>query len=153
MIQNFKEALRTFASGVVVLMLKTPSGVDGITMSSFTSISLTPPLVGVYLGQKARLYAAIQQARHFSVNILTHTQQLLADQGANGGFLTISPVVAWDNDIPYLPNSAATLFCHKYNQLPIGDHDLLALEVDAVQLGAPASPLLYYQREYHTLGA
>ena len=79
---RFRQALGRFASGVTVVTTHEAGAPLGLTVSSFASLSLDPPLVLVAIDRRVRAGAAIGQAGAFAVNILTAGQEWLSRQFA-----------------------------------------------------------------------
>ena len=74
--EAFRRTLGCFATGVAVAMTVTPEGQKvGITISSFNSVSLEPPLVLWSIARSAETYKAFAKADYFSVNVLAEHQQ------------------------------------------------------------------------------
>ena len=74
--RTLRDALGCFATGVTVVTCLTPSGVPaGVTVNSFTSVSLDPPLLLVCLHKPAASATALVEASHFAINVLQAGQQ------------------------------------------------------------------------------
>src|SRR5262249_50756671 len=81
--RDFRNALGTFATGVTIITARSPSGgLYGMTANSFTSVSLTPPLVLWSASLYAQSLPAFQEGSHFVVNILAHDQIELSNKFA-----------------------------------------------------------------------
>ena len=79
---SLRDVMRTFPQGVVVVTAEGDEGPRGITVSSFTSVSLTPPLVLICVMKEARAHAAIAKGK-FTINVLSDTQGALSDHFAS----------------------------------------------------------------------
>ena len=148
---QFKAALSRWASGVVVVTLCGRQGrLRGVTVSSFSSLSLQPPLVLFCLGQGANIHPEFQQASHFAVNILSDSQQALSNRFAFGKDADPFAGVAHrpgPEGLPLLDGCLANIVCRKTVVHPAGDHDIIVGEVLEAQVGQ-GDPLLYYQGQY-----
>jgi len=149
----FKTALSRFASGVTVV-----TGVDsdgapfGITVSSFCSVSLNPPLILVCIGKGGRAEAALSQGSRFGVNILTEHQKEISNTFASQSgspFDGIDTVLSVDG-IPIINNSAASLVCSNYNSHEEGDHVIFVGLVEQCEI-SEEDPLLYFKSRYRKL--
>src|ERR1700710_3100770 len=81
--RDFRNALGTYATGVTVITAAGPNGKPyGLTCNSFASVSLNPPLVLWSLGMFSQGLSIFQYAPHFTVNILSASQQALANKSA-----------------------------------------------------------------------
>ncbi len=73
---TFRGALSRFASGVTIVTSRDATGRDhGMTVSAFSSLSLTPPLVLVCIDHKATWHAMIDQSTHYVVHVLASDHQ------------------------------------------------------------------------------
>jgi 3-hydroxy-9,10-secoandrosta-1,3,5(10)-triene-9,17-dione monooxygenase reductase component len=150
-IHEFRSALAQFATGITVITTTASDGRKiGVTVNSFNSVSLHPPLVLWSLANKSSSLSAFLACTHFAVNILAADQQDLAqrfsmhsadkfsglptDTGLGGGLL--------------LPGCVAQFQCRNKSQYPEGDHTILIGEV--LQFAcSDKSPLIYHNRQYH----
>ena len=78
-------ALARHPAGVVIVTLSGPSGPGGLTVTSFASASLDPPLVSFYIGHGSSNWPAVRAAGHFAVNLMGHGQQALPLQFGQDG--------------------------------------------------------------------
>ena len=84
--REFRDALGAFATGVCVITVNPDDGEPfGLTVNSFASVSLDPPLILWSLQNDSEMYAAFEQSSRFGVNILRSQQQDLSDQYAKKG--------------------------------------------------------------------
>jgi len=157
---QFRQTLGRFPTGVTVVTVKLPDGVPsggvaeaphggvhGITVSSFISLSLTPPLVGVAIGQKARAHGMLPALARYGVSVLAADQAGVSDHFA-GRPVTLAgdPFEELDGH-PVLMGAAAQLVCTVINQVPVGDHMLVVGRVDHARVTEVAS-LAYAQGRY-----
>lgn len=152
---SFKEALSCFASGVAVVTTYNQQDKTqyGITISSFCSLSLDPPLVLFCIEEKASLYEHFVAAEQFSINILSKSQETLSRHFASHhpSFDTI-PYTLDLNHCPLLDGAIAHISCIRHDVTPGGDHAIIVGRVVAATSSADTKrPLLYYQRQYHSL--
>lgn len=120
-----------------------------MTASSFTSVSLEPPLILVCIHQSAQLLPVLEKAGRFSVNLLAenhaHTSAHFAGQPI-AGYQPLS-----SEETPALQGALATLYCRTWAIYPGGTHRIVVGEVEKVDLGKESRPLLYWNREYRPL--
>src|SRR5580658_5090028 len=84
--EEFRRACGRFATGVTIAtVLDAESLPHGLTVSSFTSVSLAPPLVSICLGHAVSLIDTFRAATHFGINILAEEQQELSQHFARKG--------------------------------------------------------------------
>ena len=149
---RFRQAMGYFASGVTVVTTTEGGRNYGMTISSFTSLSLRPPLVLVCVDTGASCHAAIEVARGFVINILEEHQEHLSRKFAVPGEDKFAGV-AWHAGLlglPVLDGALASIECRLHAALPGGDHTIFVGEVVEAML-RDGSPLLYFRRGYHEL--
>lgn len=83
--REFRDALGCFATGVTVVTISTPEGPEGVTVNSFASVSLVPPLVLWSPGKFSRRHDKFAHAAYFNIHVLAEGQKDLADRFARGG--------------------------------------------------------------------
>ncbi|MCU0658938.1 MAG: flavin reductase family protein [Polyangiaceae bacterium] len=152
--EEFKEALASWATGVTVVATEWEGHRYGLTASSFTSVSLTPPLVLICVDRRAESCEALLRAGSFGVSILALGQEAAAMQMARSGEqkfegLPFEPGPTLGQ--PLLRGALAHLECRTFRADDAGDHVLLLGEVHAARTHE-GSPLLYARRRFHGLG-
>jgi flavin reductase (DIM6/NTAB) family NADH-FMN oxidoreductase RutF len=151
--EEFRRACGRFATGVAIAsVLDGDGGPHGLTVNSFTSVSLEPPLISISLGHAVTAIQHFRAAKHFGISVLTVEQRPLSDRFARKGQdrfdgLEWCPGVT---GVPLLPGVLAALECAVYQIVPMGDHDLFVGEVVCATVGE-GSPLLYFASSYRHL--
>lgn len=155
---RFRQALGRFATGVAVVTALAPDGEPlGITVSSFNSVSLLPPLVLFSIARRANSFPAWQAARHYAVNVLSEQQETLSDRFSRpladkwDGVAT----VAGRHGVPLLPGTLAVLECAAHARHEGGDHEIFVGRVEALRIGEGPSPrpLVFFSGRYRRLDA
>lgn len=151
--REFRDALGRFATGVAVVTAVSATGEKlGLTISSFNSVSLSPPLVLWSLMQSSSSLAAFRQVRHFAVNVLSAEQQSLAEQFARRDADRWAGVAYMQgaSGTPLLDGVIATFECRSHRQIDAGDHVIFIGEVlyCTHRMGVP--PLLYHGGRFYT---
>jgi flavin reductase (DIM6/NTAB) family NADH-FMN oxidoreductase RutF len=149
---RFRQAMGHFASGVTVVTTEHDGQLHGMTVSSFSSLSLKPPLVLICVEKAVRCHDAITGAGRFAVNILEKHQEHLSRRFATPDSDKFRGV-AWRSGLlglPLLDDTLATIECRLTDSLPGGDHTIFVGEVMDAEIHE-GSPLLYYRRGYHEL--
>jgi len=155
--QQFRQALSKFASGVTVISTltrdKTPLGV---TVSAFTSLSLSPPLILICLDQATSQLNAYTESTAFCVNILAVGQDWISNAFAYPGptppFDSV-PYVPGKLGIPVIEGASAALECHTEAVYPGGDHQIVVGNVAHASWNDRLEPLVYVAGRYRTLAA
>jgi flavin reductase (DIM6/NTAB) family NADH-FMN oxidoreductase RutF len=151
--EEFRRACGRFATGVTIATVLDAEGLPhGLTVSSFTSVSLAPPLVLVCLGHAVSLIDLFRGSDHFGINILSEEQRRLSERFARKGQDRFQGV-AWtpgETGVPLIDGALAAIECQVEQRLPVGDHDILVGRMLAtrVQEGAP---LLHFRGVYRKL--
>jgi flavin reductase (DIM6/NTAB) family NADH-FMN oxidoreductase RutF len=150
---EFRRALGQFASGVtVVTTLDRDGSPRGLTVSSFCSVSLDPPLVLVCIDNRSETHDGFEASGVFGVSILAEGQEEWSRRFAVGGvekFVGVE-LVKGEHFVPLVPGALAHIECRVTATLPAGDHTIYVGEV--LRLAAtPGRPLLYHSSGYHCL--
>lgn len=145
-----KDAFGRFATGVALAGCE---GADGapvlITINSFTSVSLNPPLVLWCIENKAASFPAFMAAPSYSINVLRADQQALSERFARHAPGPLAPheYVKWETGAPILNECLAAFDCRVTERHLAGDHVILVAEV-ARFASRPGAPLLYFASRY-----
>src|SRR5216684_5402383 len=112
--EEFRRACGRFATGVTIASVLDSKGAPhGLTVSSFTSVSLDPPLILICLGHAVAAIEHFRAATHFGINILAENQRALSDRFARKGRDRFDGV-AWypgATGIPLIPGVLAAIEC------------------------------------------
>lgn len=147
---RFRHVLGHFATGVAVITAVRPSGPVGMVVSSFTSVSLEPPLVAFLPDKSSTSWPKIRAAGVFCVNILSAGQEALCAQFARKGidkFAGVSWRVA-PSGAPILDGGMAWIDCELTQTFESGDHYIAigrVLQLEAAEYGVP---LVFFQGGY-----
>ena len=148
--------MRAWASGVTIVTASNQDEQHGMTVSSFTSIALEPPLVIVSLQTDSRTHALVTQVKAFAITILAENQQELSDRFAGripdaedrlAGVETETLV----SGAPFIKGGLAYLDCRVTQAIPVGTNTLFLAEVVAARGSGDGQPLVYHDRKYHNL--
>jgi flavin reductase (DIM6/NTAB) family NADH-FMN oxidoreductase RutF len=151
--EEFRRACGRFATGVSIASVLDRGGAPhGLTVNSFSSVSLEPPLILISLGHKVSVIDQFRAAKSFAINILKADQQPLSDRFARKGHDRFDGL-KWRRGVtgvPLLPDVLAAIECEVYKIIPLGDHDLFVGEVMHVTI-RDGNPLLYFASSYRHL--
>jgi flavin reductase (DIM6/NTAB) family NADH-FMN oxidoreductase RutF len=142
-----------FATGITVVTTRDARGNPyGLTVNSFTSVSLDPVLVLVCLDHKLSGLQAFRDSRHFGVSILSENSEDLSRIFAKKDSERPSNVFFEGKlGLPLLRNSLATLECETVAVHPGGDHHIFVGEVQHAEVFHLEPPLLYFRGKYRRL--
>lgn len=158
--EALRESMRRWATGVAVVTSRYLDNEHGMTVNSFTSVSLEPPLVMVAMDRSSRTCAMVSQSGAFGVTILASGQQHISDRFAGrdaenqnrfDGMVTQRLV----SGVPFIAGGLAFLDCRVSNIYQAQTHSLVLGLVVGVQLNPSQSsePLLYFNQGYRQVAA
>lgn len=150
---ELRAALGAYATGVTVVTCLDDSGRPlGLTVNSFSSVSLDPPLVLWSLNTRSVSRPAFEAADHFGVSVLATQQQHLAQRFASKMRRDWNGVVwrAGMTGVPLMENAAAWFECATVNRQREGDHLIFIGRVKHCERQGDAAPLLFFDGRYHT---
>jgi flavin reductase (DIM6/NTAB) family NADH-FMN oxidoreductase RutF len=146
--------MRRYPSGVAVATSRHDHQFHGMTVNSFTSVSIDPPCVTVTMSTGSRTHALVEDSGYFGISILSRQQVAIADRFAGKdpaneddrfrGVKLFSLV----SGVPLLLESLAQLDCKVVHRYPMERSTLYVGEVLASHLGEADMPLMYLNREY-----
>jgi flavin reductase (DIM6/NTAB) family NADH-FMN oxidoreductase RutF len=154
---DFKGALGSWAAGVTVVSTRLGDQVYGITVSSFSSLSVDPLLILVSIQNSNHLAAMIPKSKVFAVSILASDQESVSGAFSVSGREPGStlgpgvPVVDWHTGSPIVAGAIAHLDCALEAAIPGGDHTIMIGRVLGAAFDAEKQPLLYFRRRYRKL--
>ncbi len=149
-----RDALGAFATGVTVVTALDPDGrAIGLTVNSFNTVSLDPPLVLWSLSLASPNIAAFRAASHFAVNVLAADQQAVSECFAQRNSDKFADIDwrAGRGGVPLLSGCCAVLECRNENQYAGGDHLIFIGRVETCSR-QNKPPLLFHGGRYRNLG-
>ncbi len=149
----FRNGLGKWATGVAIVAMRDDQGHRyGLTINSFASLSLNPPLVLWSLDKQAESVSAFEQKRPFNVSILSDHQQDLALKFASQEerFLD-TPCLEGKNGAPIIMGASAFFECDFHKAIDGGDHILFIGKVTHHGVNEK-NPLLFHNGMFKTIG-
>lgn len=155
--RELRNALGGFATGVCVVTTRRPDGKrEGLTVNSFSSVSLSPPLVLWNLSMRAPSASAFRDAEYFAINVLAADQQDISQRfskPAPDKFAGIEDRIREGiGGVPLIEGVVARFECRKHHESDSGDHIVLFGHVERFEYWERA-PLLFHRGRYHMLAA
>jgi len=148
-IDNYKKTLSGFATGITIIATKYNSILYGKTINSFSSLSLSPPLVLFSLDNKSSKLNIFKKSKTITVNILSRKQQLISNNFAKKNpdckdveFFSLK------NGNPIIKNCVSNLDCKIIDKIKKGDHIIFICKVSQVINNDKLKPLIYYNSKY-----
>ena len=156
--EQLRHAMRAWTTGVAVVTATHDGQQYGMTVNSFTSISLEPPLISVVMKQLTHTHDLVVKSNEFSVTILASDQKELSDRFAGklahvhdrfDGLQTETLSI----DAPLIRGGMAYFNCRVVNAIPVGENTLFVAEVIAARGEGEGDPLVYHNRAYWKLNS
>jgi len=148
--RDYRKALGHFPTGVAVITALDVHGARvGMTVNSFVSVSLSPPIILWCIARSTPSYLAFARANYFAVNILAHGQQALSNRFARPSddkFAGV-PCRRGLDGVPLIEGCAAHLECSLHERHVVGDHDIIFGHVQQFTC-AGAEPLAFAMSGY-----
>lgn len=146
----FREIMGRFPTGVAIVAARSTDGSPiGVTVNSFTSVSLDPPLILFCLSRTARSFSGFAAASVFSVNFLGRDRRALSQRFAMSPFDWQGvETETWETRAPILSEAAAAIDCRVAARHDGGDHEIIVGRVVAMAMLADTPPLVYYRGAY-----
>ena len=154
--ETLRRAMRAWTTGVAIVTSIYGDQQYGMTVNSFTSISLEPPLISVALRQLTHTHELVVKSGMFSITILTSAQKELSDRFA-GKLPNITnrfdgvQTETVSLDSPVFKDGMAYFDCRVVNSIPVGENTLFVAEVLDARGEGEGEPLVYHNREYWKL--
>jgi flavin reductase (DIM6/NTAB) family NADH-FMN oxidoreductase RutF len=151
--RTLRDALGCFATGVTVVTCLRDGEPAGLTVNSFTSVSLEPPLLLVCIRKDASSAGALTAASHFAINVLQTGQQPASIRFAtrDEDRFGATPWACGEAGAPILHESLGVFECERFAVYDGGDHHILVGKVEKASFDAKLDPLLYFRGRYRRL--
>jgi flavin reductase (DIM6/NTAB) family NADH-FMN oxidoreductase RutF len=154
--EQLRHAMRAWTTGVAVVTATHEGKQYGMTVNSFTSISLEPPLISVTLKKLTHTHELVEESGEFSVTILSAHQKEFSDRFAGkhpeikNRFEGVMTETLTTN-APLLQGGMAYFNCRVLNSMTVGENTLFVAEVVAARREGEGNPLVYHNRTYWRL--
>jgi flavin reductase (DIM6/NTAB) family NADH-FMN oxidoreductase RutF len=154
--EQLRSAMRAWTTGVAVVTAAHEGQLHGMTVSSFTSVSLDPPLIVVSLSNGSHTQDLVRKAGTLGVTILAADQQEISERfsghgGAGAKRMHGLQTRTLQTGAPFLEGGLAFLDCRVTNTIDAGMNTLFIAEVLAVRGDDHDAPLVYHDRAYRRL--
>ena len=148
----YRRVVGNFATGVAVVTSGFGDDAHGVTVNSFTSVSLDPTLLLVCLDRASRSRAKILETEVFSINVLSDAQEHVSRL-----FASKDRPETWFEDLrcsygelgaPLIPECLAYMECQLTETHEAGDHTILIAEVQYAEIADESAPLCFFRGRY-----
>ncbi len=150
----FRRALGHFATGIAIVTAQGTQGdVIGMTMTSFNSVSLDPPLVLFSVARTAYSLPAMLKAKSYGVNLLDSNQKHLSDKFAKASADKWAdvPHACGTHGAPLIDGALAHFECTPHAHHDGGDHIIFLARVERFSVAGEGEPLIFFRGAYHNL--
>ncbi len=154
--ESLRSAMRAWSAGVTVVTAAHEGQIHGMTVNSFTSISLDPALITISLQQNSRTHELISKSQAFGVTILSNEQAVISNifagrvPEASNRFANLQTETLVTGS-PLIVGGLAWLDCRVIETFDAGMNMLFIAEVVAARSMDAGEPLVYHNREYWKL--
>ena len=147
--QNYKKTLSKFVTGITVIATNKNSILYGKTINSFSSLSLSPPLVLFSIDIKSSKLNIFKNTKFISVNVLSKKQKFISDNFAkkNPDWQDIDYKLL-ENGNPIIKNCISNLDCRIQDKIKKGDHIIFVCKILKVINNDKLKPLIYFDSKY-----
>ena len=154
--EQLRHAMRAWTTGVAIITATHAGQRHGMTINSFTSLTLEPPVISVTLKRLTHTHELVEKSGEFSITILAADQGNLSDLFA-GKMPEITDRLegletkTLHMDAPLLKGGLAFFNCRVLNSIPVGENTHYLAEVIAAQGEGEGDPLVYHNRVFWKL--
>tara|TARA_B100000767_G_scaffold161510_1_gene151597 strand:- start:8739 stop:9206 length:468 start_codon:yes stop_codon:yes gene_type:complete len=146
---DLKEVAGAFASGVTIITTNDNEGkLIGMTVSSFVSVSLNPPLVSFFIDNNSKIIDQLKINKTIGISILSKNQQNVSNHFS--GHPEPENTILFDNSKGFslIKDSLAWYITKVLKIIPTGDHHMILCSVEKLDRNKENSPLLYFSGKY-----
>ncbi|MCM1973065.1 MULTISPECIES: flavin reductase family protein [Streptomyces] len=142
-----------FPTGVAAVAAIVDGAPVGLAASSFTTVSLTPPLVSVCMAHTSSTWPVLRRAERLGVSVLATDQGPLCRRlaGPSEERFTATEWSTTPEGAVLLPSAAAWFECSVDNEVRAGDHDIVVLRVHDLRLDRDVDPLVFHSGAFRSL--
>lgn len=153
--QRLRQAFGVFPTGVVAVAAEVDGEIVGLAASSFTTVSLDPPLVSFSIAAQSRTWPDLRRAHHVGVTVLADHHDELCRQLAGPPALRFAgvPVTVSEQGAVTLDEGLVGFDTTIFGEFEAGDHVIVLLELHAVDhaVDSPGRPLVFHQSGFRQL--
>ena len=152
---RLRAAFGVFPSGVVAVAAEVDGRLVGLAASSFTSVSLEPPLVSFSVANTSKTWPDLRRAGHLGLTVLAdhHGEVCRQLAGPVEHRFDAVPVTVTDDGAATLDEGLARFDCTLYREVEAGDHTIVLLELHAVDHTDGSLPLVFHRSAFGRLSA
>jgi len=155
--EELRIAMRNWVSGITIVTAEHEGNRHGMTVSSFTSLSLAPALLSVSLYKTSRTHGLVSAAGKFGITILAADQEDVSNTFAGrvpdtDDRFADCEVEYLASQIPFIKGGLSFFECKVYQTIPMGSNTLFIGEILATKAVEDGDPLIYFNQKYGKVG-
>jgi flavin reductase ActVB len=149
---ELRRALAHMATSVTLVTTRINGTLYGFTANSFTNVSVSPPLVAVFLAETAESYPAFAETDEVAINILAEGQGDIARHFATKGVDKFTAVELHEDyhNVPVVTGAQSSIIGSVHERWTVGDHLMIIVSVSDV-IRTTSNPLVYQNRDFRKL--
>ncbi len=147
---KFRQVMGRFATGITVVTTAHEGETHGMTVNSFMSVSLEPPLVLVSVDHRAKMHQVLPLSQRYGVSILDEHHEVFSRHFAGRPIEGLHIPFAWVQGVPLIAGALAFIVARVVDAHLAGDHTLYIAEVEYLDF-RDGAPVLYYAGQYRRL--
>jgi flavin reductase (DIM6/NTAB) family NADH-FMN oxidoreductase RutF len=150
---HLRRAFGCFPSGVTAVCTEIDGGPVGLVASSFTTVSLRPPLVAINLRHESTTWPLLRTGRRLGLSVLAEGQEDVCRRlagAAEDRFRGTTWLATQDGSV-VVDGAALWMDCSVHGEMPAGDHDVVLLLVHAVDSRPDVAPLIFHRSRFRRL--
>jgi flavin reductase (DIM6/NTAB) family NADH-FMN oxidoreductase RutF len=154
--EELRKAMRQWTTGVCVVCGRNETFRHGMTVNSFTSVSLDPPLIVITLAKETRTWKLVRETGRFSVSILRHNQKSIADRFSGKDDEETDRFTGIETrdlpgGLPVISGCLAVLESKVVNNVDFENSTMFIADITSSEVQVQGKPLVYHNREYYSL--
>lgn len=148
-----RRAFGCFPSGVTAVCALVDGRPDGMAASSFTSVSLDPPLVSVCVQKSSSTWPRLRGCRRLGISVLAETQDVACKSLAmkTGDRFEGVDWAATAEGAVFVRGATAWLDCSVHDEMPAGDHVIVLLAIHGLHAEPDVPPLVFHGSRFRQL--
>jgi flavin reductase (DIM6/NTAB) family NADH-FMN oxidoreductase RutF len=150
---ELRRVFGAFPTGVTAVAALAGGGPLGIAASSFTSVSLDPPIVSVCTAHSSTTWPRLRQVPRVGISVLgAHQEEACRRLGGRGldRFATLRWRATADGAV-FVEGASAWLECSVFREVAVGDHDIVLLRVHELDADPAVAPLVFHGSRFRRL--
>jgi flavin reductase (DIM6/NTAB) family NADH-FMN oxidoreductase RutF len=150
---QLRRAFGCFPSGIAAVCAEVDGMPVGVAASSFTSVSMEPPLVSVNMRHASTTWPLLRTGRRLGLSVLSEGQEGICRQLAGNVDHRFSEATWWGNTDGGIFIEGATLWldCSIHAEVPAGDHDVVLLRIHGLRIDPDSAPLVFHNSRFRRL--